>query len=168
MESSFLKTRHATLLLRIPVIVSSAMNPEDAVTGLGEITTGLHEAGKSTPPPHAGSGAKSTFSSREAQQFQQVSCCPWPTSAPADGQHVSPQPLAGRHPPSQRGRRRTLDRVGSCELLPRDGKEKTNNNPNSATNDPAFRLSHAAPGQMGADVHNTAGNARRTRLKHLL
>lgn len=48
------------------------------------------------------------------------------------------------------------------------GKKKQPTNPNSITSGPVFRLSHAPPGQTGADVHNTAGNVRRTRLKHLL
>lgn len=63
MESSFLKIRHVTvLLLDIPVIVSGMMNPEDAVTGLSEITKGLYYSGNSILSLHAGSGAKSTFS----------------------------------------------------------------------------------------------------------
>lgn len=64
MESSFLKIRHVTLLLLgTPVIVSGVMNPEDAVTGLSEITKGSHQAGNCTLPLRAGSGAGSTFSS---------------------------------------------------------------------------------------------------------
>lgn len=64
MESLFLQIRHVTLLLLdIPVIVSSMMDPEDAVTGLSELMKGLYSSGNSTLSLHAGSGAKSTFSS---------------------------------------------------------------------------------------------------------
>lgn len=43
MESLFLKIRHiAHLLLDSPIIVSSLVNPVDAVTGLGEIRKGLY------------------------------------------------------------------------------------------------------------------------------
>lgn len=64
MESLFLKIRPVTLLLLgIPVIVSSVMNPGDAVTGLSEIMGGLYRSGSSLLSFHAGSGAKSTSSS---------------------------------------------------------------------------------------------------------
>lgn len=133
------------------------MNPGDAVTGLSEITEGLYRSGSSLLSFHAGSGAKSTSSSSEAQNYHLATCCPCPRQPQVMGStcwegdtNIPESEAKAAH---------------YCTGL---GRKKHPTNPNSITNNPACRPSYAPPGQMEADVHNTAGNVRRTRWKHLL
>lgn len=163
MESSFLKIRHVTLLLLdIPVIVSGMMNPEDAVTGSVR-----------SRKVYASRGIVNCLSML-AQEPQPLSAVRrlrstnWWAAAPAPRQ---PFPALGRES-TYIFAREAKDTWTMCKAANSGctglGKKKPLTNPNGITNDPVFSLSHAPPGQMGADVRNTVGNMRRTRAKHLL